>query len=166
MPTLRSPKPPTLPAWTRFAVPLLLALVASVHIGLVHAGKLNPWVGGGFGMFAQVDRREHRVVRAYVDLDGRPVALDVYEFSERSRRNLQLVRQASALPTRRALRGLSSALADQEWTSAGEPWDRPSPAARRPATLDGVRVEVHRLRYESGKARAKPELLAAVGVAP
>lgn len=44
------------------AIPLLLTAVALRQIVLVHAAGLSPWHGGGFGMFASVDRDERRVV--------------------------------------------------------------------------------------------------------
>ncbi|MBT9313893.1 hypothetical protein [Leptothoe spongobia] len=44
------------------AVPLLLTTVALRQIILVHTAGLSPWHGGGFGMFASIDRDERRVV--------------------------------------------------------------------------------------------------------
>lgn len=44
------------------AIPLLLTTVALRQIVLVHAAGLSPWHGGGFGMFASIDRDERRVV--------------------------------------------------------------------------------------------------------
>lgn len=44
------------------AIPLLLTAVALRQIGLVYAAGLSPWHGGGFGMFASMDRDERRVV--------------------------------------------------------------------------------------------------------
>lgn len=44
------------------AIPLLLTTVALRQIILVHTAGLSPWHGGGFGMFASIDRDERRVV--------------------------------------------------------------------------------------------------------
>ncbi|MEL6131030.1 MAG: hypothetical protein AAFN42_09105 [Cyanobacteria bacterium J06554_1] len=44
------------------AIPLLLTTVALRQIVLVHTAGLSPWHGGGFGMFASIDRDERRVV--------------------------------------------------------------------------------------------------------
>ncbi len=44
------------------AIPLLLTTVALRQIALVHFAGLSPWHGGGFGMFASIDRDERRVV--------------------------------------------------------------------------------------------------------
>ena len=47
----------------RWAVPLLLIGVAARQITLVRAAGLSPWHGGGFGMFASIDRDERRLVQ-------------------------------------------------------------------------------------------------------
>ena len=158
------PRPPRAYLAAQIAVPLLLVVVALVHIALVHAGPLNPWVGGGFGMFAQVDRREHRVVRADAELGGRRVALDIAAFTDASGENLRLVRRTTALPTEGALRGMGAALAEQEWTAEGEPWSGGEAAEEPVAKLSGLRVEVRRLGYEGGPPRARPDVLAALRV--
>ncbi|NEQ49850.1 MAG: hypothetical protein F6K11_06910 [Leptolyngbya sp. SIO3F4] len=44
------------------AIPLLLTTVAVRQIVLVNTAGLSPWHGGGFGMFASIDRDERRVV--------------------------------------------------------------------------------------------------------
>ena len=44
------------------AVPLLLTGIALRQIVLVQTAGLSPWHGGGFGMFASIDRDERRVI--------------------------------------------------------------------------------------------------------
>ena len=51
------------------AIPLLLTTVAVRQIILVHVAGLSPWHGGGFGMFASMDRDERRVVTAQLECD-------------------------------------------------------------------------------------------------
>ena len=51
------------------AIPLLLTTVALRQIVLVHTAGLSPWHGGGFGMFASMDRDERRVVTAQLGCD-------------------------------------------------------------------------------------------------
>ncbi|MEO0457760.1 MAG: hypothetical protein AAF152_14445 [Cyanobacteria bacterium P01_A01_bin.114] len=46
----------------RWTVPLLLITVALRQIALAHTAALSPWHGGGFGMFASIDRDERRIV--------------------------------------------------------------------------------------------------------
>ena len=46
------------------AVPLLMTAVALRQIVLVHTAGLSPWHGGGYGMFASIDRDERRVITA------------------------------------------------------------------------------------------------------
>ncbi|EKV03647.1 hypothetical protein Lepto7375DRAFT_5956 [Leptolyngbya sp. PCC 7375] len=45
------------------AIPLLLTGVALRQIILVQTIGLSPWHGGGFGMFASIDRDERRVIK-------------------------------------------------------------------------------------------------------
>ncbi len=53
------------------AIPLLLTTVALRQIILVHTAGLSPWHGGGFGMFASIDRDERRVVTTELMRCGR-----------------------------------------------------------------------------------------------
>ena len=46
-----------------WAAPLLLLVVAGRQIILVHTVGLSPWHGGGFGMFASIDRDERRLIK-------------------------------------------------------------------------------------------------------
>ena len=60
------------------ALPLLLTSVACRQIVLVHTAGLSPWHGGGFGMFASLDRDERRILMTTVqDCDGRQWSLDL-----------------------------------------------------------------------------------------
>ncbi|MEM7065679.1 MAG: hypothetical protein AAF572_21270 [Cyanobacteria bacterium P01_B01_bin.77] len=43
-------------------IPLLLTTIALRQIALVHIAGLSPWHGGGYGMFASIDRDERRVI--------------------------------------------------------------------------------------------------------
>lgn len=45
---------------------ILLIVVACRQFYLTQVHDLTPWLGGGFGMFASVDRIDHRVTRAYL----------------------------------------------------------------------------------------------------
>lgn len=58
-------------AW-RSPIPWLLIVVAAAQIGFATRSYLNPWKGGGFGMFASVDRAEGRFLTVIAtDADGR-----------------------------------------------------------------------------------------------
>ncbi len=144
-------------------VPLVLIVVALVHMLLVHAGSMSPWVGGGFGMFASVDRREHRVVRAVANVDGAQVPLDLEEFSENSGGKWRLIKRTRAMPTEGALRALAAELQSEKWTHDGRPWSKRI-ASERTIDIDELQLRVHRLRYESDGRRAKPELIAGIRV--
>ncbi|MBT9311197.1 hypothetical protein [Leptothoe kymatousa] len=51
------------------AIPLLLSTIAIRQIILVNTAGLSPWHGGGFGMFASIDRDERRMVTAQIECD-------------------------------------------------------------------------------------------------
>lgn len=56
-------------------VPVLLLLVAGRQFYLAQTQLLTPWLGGGFGMFASIDRIDHRVVRAYAITEDSEIPL-------------------------------------------------------------------------------------------
>ena len=49
-----------------WVIPLLLIVVAGRQIILVHTVGLSSWHGGGFGMFASIDRDERRLVKLHM----------------------------------------------------------------------------------------------------
>ena len=56
--------------WWPLVPGLLLALVAVHQIFLSQTAQMNPWKGGGFGMFATTDHGSARRVRAWRVADG------------------------------------------------------------------------------------------------
>jgi hypothetical protein len=125
-------------AWLPIA---LLAGVVGLHFALVACCSLNPWLGGGFGMFSTVDER--RVLAVATERDAeRPIELPE-ELEDAADR-------AAALPTGARLRAIAEALADD-----------PPPGAR------AVRVEAWRMRFGPAFERRPQRLGAAeVEVAP
>lgn len=51
--------------WLPRLAPVLLVAVALQQVALANLACLNPWKGGGFGMFATLDRGGLRDVRAF-----------------------------------------------------------------------------------------------------
>ena len=51
----------------KWFTPFLLSCIAISQIYLVLTSNLTPWKGGGFGMFAYIDRMEHRPVHLTID---------------------------------------------------------------------------------------------------
>ena len=51
--------------WLPRAAPLALVVVAVMQIALTRSDALNPWKGGGFGMFATLDSGSARRVYVY-----------------------------------------------------------------------------------------------------
>ncbi len=115
----------------------LLLAVAANQIVLSHRAGLNPWKGGGFGMFATADRGSLRQVQVYrVDRDG-DVRLSLPDAVEVQRR------AAQELPQDRNLRALAEALAGD---------------AKGRKTL---RVEIWRARFDLARRQWQREKLRA-----
>ena len=145
--------------------PALLVAVAVTQVVLATAGDLSPWRGGGFGMFASVDRVEHRAVRAQVasDADGAAAPVgdaDVDAFADLSFADEQLVERVRARPDDAAVSRLAQALSRTGWARGDGGALVPTsdgPDATPPVC---VRVEVWRTTFDAGADRADPRRLA------
>ncbi|NET33919.1 MAG: hypothetical protein F6K19_18175 [Cyanothece sp. SIO1E1] len=61
-----------------WGVPLLLTMVALRQITLAYGVGLSSWHGGGFGMFASIDRDERRLIEVQaVDHQGQLLKIDL-----------------------------------------------------------------------------------------
>ncbi|NJM85227.1 MAG: hypothetical protein HC839_03170, partial [Leptolyngbyaceae cyanobacterium RM2_2_21] len=66
----------------RWAVPGLMMAIAVRQIVLAQTVGLSAWHGGGFGMFASVDRDERRLIKVEaMTCDGRQIQVDVQSSS-------------------------------------------------------------------------------------
>jgi hypothetical protein len=92
-------------AWTRLPA-LALVLVAAAQIALARWAGLDPWSGGGFGMFASTDAWARRHLHAYAIHPGLRRELEVPEALEPEARRLR------ALPTEARLRRFALRLAE------------------------------------------------------
>jgi len=91
----------------------LLVIVALRQQYYVHRHQLTPWLGGGMGMFATVDRLQYRLFNVYFILeDGEEIRLEhpyrPYELSQ-----LQL--RARIMPTDANLRDAAELIAQTSW---------------------------------------------------
>ena len=128
--------------WLPWFPSALLVLVALVQITLAHTANLDPWKGGGFGMFSTADRIGARQLRATALAGPREVPLRIpqaYQFE---------VRRAISMPTDAALENFAELLFAQG----------------PPEPVRAIRVEVLRLvrdpetseySFESINARTK-----------
>lgn len=144
----------------RLTVPALLVLIASVHFYMGHTSPLNPWVGGGFGMFASVDKRDFRAVRAAADAGGTRITLDVREWAEASDDNGLLLDRVEALPDDRALETLEGRLHEQEWNAEGGVVDEGDDETRA-APIEDIEISVYALQYDDEDPTARPVRVAA-----
>jgi hypothetical protein len=124
----------------RLPVALLLA-VAAGHFALARCCDLNPWLGGGFGMFSTVDERSVRAFRVGTDGEA-PLAIPD-ELDDTADR-------CEALPRAPRLRALALALAElpeqggasvrvEVWeTHFAGPDLRPAPRRLNAASVDAA----------------------------
>lgn len=163
--------------WLTYLPVLVLGLVAVRHFLLVQTADLTPWLGGGFGMFASVDRIDHRVTRAYLltpegdvlvaldRLDGMPRMTARGRLVAPSDRRpgyeeLNALRRAEmkarGMPTRERTDELAALIARLRWHRVGETarWlpsredDVGPPGHRADDGTSGAPLEVEGVRVE------------------
>lgn len=137
----------------RWSVPLLLSAVALRQILMVNTAALSPWHGGGFGMFASIDRDERRIVSINaVDCQDNVLAVDLATpanlLSESDLTHLRTV-PAETLLQRTAQQILASRLQQSEQDTAVYYALQPSETA--PAScLQQVQIQVWRVHHQRG----------------
>lgn len=94
------------------AIPLLLTTIALRQIALVHIAGLSPWHGGGYGMFASIDRDERRVITTQLigceqteEIDLQKIVADIPEVLSRD-----TYTHVSTFPTEAQLRRVGKRL--------------------------------------------------------
>jgi hypothetical protein len=98
---------PIHPRWWWWYLPVaLLISVAGHQIWLTRSESLNPWSGGGFGMFSTMDAWGNRSLRAIAIRPGIRRELELPSTVRELRQNIQ------AFPSEANLRMLAAALAD------------------------------------------------------
>ncbi len=135
------------------AMPLLLTTVALRQIVLVHTAGLSPWHGGGFGMFASMDRDERRVVTAQLECAPRQtLALPGLLADAPELIKDKTYTHISTFPTEFQLQRLGKLLA------AGTTEGTNPITERRKANPCGekLRLQAWRLVYENGAIAYKP----------
>lgn len=140
--------------------PAILVGVALLQLYLTHSHDLSPWKGGGFGMFASVDRVEHRTVRAaFQGSQAKPI--NVHAFATLSFPDRVLVDRALSMPTAPALQRLAERIDELSWSetptgvlvpsSADDP-PQPLPATAYPEIV----LSVWRVQYDAAENVATP----------
>lgn len=123
---------------TTFALiaPGLLILVALVQLVRAHAWDLQPWKGGGFGMFAVV---EDRFLRAHLVSDDREVVVGVGDLDFGMSNHTEV----TFVPSRAALTTIADRIAAQAWVLDATA----EPAERAAAIPDSARARIYRKDY-------------------
>jgi len=91
-------------------IPILLCVIAFVQIQKVYTKDLTPWKGGGFGMFAMIDRMENRPVHITLWSSG-----EEYIVNPRDLLANEDYYRIKSLPDKNALDRLASDILEQKW---------------------------------------------------
>lgn len=132
--------------------PAILTAVAVNHQILASTEKINPWKGGGFGMFATVDATSERAIYAYgITRDGRiiddPVEPGLGPIDSFSGPGMRAI----ALPDDEALRELAE-------TSLAFQANADGPTGTDDEIV-GIRIEVVTLHYDAKAREARVDLV-------
>lgn len=133
----------------KVAIPLLLTVVAGRQILLSQTVGLSPWHGGGFGMFASIDRDEWRRVEVTaIDCEGRAVAITLDPPSDLiNPRELIYLR---TVPKPALLTSVADKVLQAELRPTAQPLVYSAHIAATPSQscLQEVRLQVWRLRHQ------------------
>lgn len=132
--------------------PALLILVAVFQQYAARVHDESPWMGGGFGMFASIDRHTTRELRAVAGTaDGDTVVLDVDEWADGGADREYLVRTVRTVPFDAAVDRLARQLGAARWTSSGALTSRAgADDPSEPIDVISVEITISRLRYDPG----------------
>jgi len=101
-------------------MPVVLVVVALHQVHLATTRDLTPWKGGGFGMFASVDRSTWRAMQGVFVTDaGDEVPFAVHDLSSGPRLERRAFTNARALLDERRAGPLFDAIQGSEWVIAG-----------------------------------------------
>ena len=129
----------------RWAVPFLLIVVAGRQMIMVRTAGLSPWHGGGFGMFASIDRDERRLVTLLTTNCQGKQTIQVLT-PETAGLNEQAWVHLTTAPKTPRLQSLSPKLLDITNTSV--PLTSPSSAC-----LQQMQIQVWRLHYSQASGQ-------------
>lgn len=94
----------------RWLTPLLLFCIAGTQIFLVFTYNLTPWKGGGFGMFAYIDRMNHRPVHLTItNSQGHFIANPSLLIGNKG------ISQIQSLPTKARIKDLAELALKTNW---------------------------------------------------
>jgi len=136
-----------------FAIPLLLSLVAGVHIAEWALFDRSSWGSGcSFGMFCTVDYHDSRFIKCYAEIDGvqHPLALEDQMPTESL--NIRV------MPSEKNLICFCQELAKRVDQDGDEVNVAPTAASVR-HDLDGVRVEIWGLEMNGPRQRLTSHLV-------
>lgn len=150
-----------------FVPVLTLILVALNEPRLYHQENLTSWKGGGFGMFATIDKHSWRPVvisLTFSDRDGenkRVIQVDIRSYLDAIENDvdkLQHFEDTQSLPTQHNLSVLASQLAEMKFvTDQGEFAIANTQGFGSPVTARQITIEIFRLKYDDATNRGTYE---------
>lgn len=99
----------------KFIVPILLCIIAISQIYMVFTKDLTPWKGGGFGMFAMIDRLEYRPVHITIYSSGEEYIVDARDLLER-----QDHYRVKSRPDKKILERLAANVKKRKWVNQSD----------------------------------------------
>ena len=145
-------------------VPTLLVITAGVQRYLAEAKHLNPWKGGGFGMFAAIPQ-------AYRVLEIQPIDTQSVGYkTTRPRRYRERIKKLESWPTKERLQAFADELANRSWILIGLDLEKGKQfpvlaeeafkhAKSRPLGLKGVRILLHQYDWHPESSDLRKSLL-------
>jgi hypothetical protein len=97
--------------FARLFVPVLLCLVALTQIYFSHTQNLTPWKGGGFGMFASIDRMERRVIQITAVTEQKKFVIN----PEMIIANQNEYSRFQSMPSRKKLQEIHEIVQEKKW---------------------------------------------------
>lgn len=128
------------PPW--WSLPVLLAIgVALWQIYLAQRAGLSPSKGGGFGLFSTVDKLENRNLRAYLITDTKEIPFAIPRYVPATEILRKPIYRAASLPSQGRLKLITDDLITKPYQ----------------VSIQGIRVEVWKLAFNSSTLRASRE---------
>lgn len=165
--------------WSVWIAPALMTAVALIQARTIGENNLSRWKGGGFGMFSTIDSPGNRFVVFALLKRDKAVGDMLYTqgtFPEDNRQISAAQGAAVALPTKRNLEDLGRSLLQLDWYAPpynGSKIPAPGRSVSKPEAkqlklskleIDGIRLELRRMRWDFQKGTVSSERLSATEV--
>lgn len=145
----------TVPLWQKFAMalPVFLLIGVAFNQPRLHLQEnLTSWKGGGFGMFATLDRHTIRPIIVTLTLREKTIQLDFRSYRQAISDDVDKVQHLEdtlALPSAGNLSALAEQMADVKYIVDGEYAIASTQGFGIPISVRQIRIELYRIQYDS-----------------